>query len=125
MKKTLISMAAVALSSLTSLAQAQTVLTVSSWVPPTHGLTVTQKRMVRCTVYGRHCNRWHLRHLVGFPGLELVVAIHDGLSQVLLGMSTTRCATGISIPLSRSVFRIARLMSDLSLSGPMAGSSNQ
>lgn len=43
MKKTLISMAAVALTGLTGFAQAQTVLTVSSWVPPTHGLTVAQK----------------------------------------------------------------------------------
>ena len=43
MKKTLISMAAVALTSLTGLAQAQTVLTVSSWLPPTHTASMAQK----------------------------------------------------------------------------------
>jgi TRAP-type C4-dicarboxylate transport system substrate-binding protein len=43
MKKTLISVAALALTSWAGFAQAQTVLTVSSWVPPTHGLTVAQK----------------------------------------------------------------------------------
>jgi TRAP-type C4-dicarboxylate transport system substrate-binding protein len=43
MKKTLISMAAVALTSLTGVAQAQTVLTVSSWLPPTHTASMAQK----------------------------------------------------------------------------------
>jgi TRAP-type C4-dicarboxylate transport system substrate-binding protein len=43
MKKTLISMAAVALTGLTGLAQAQTVLTVSSWLPPTHTASMAQK----------------------------------------------------------------------------------
>ena len=40
MKKTLFSVAALTLA---GMAQAQTVLTASSWVPPTHGLTVAQK----------------------------------------------------------------------------------
>ena len=40
MKKILLPLAAL---SLVSLAQAQTVLTASSWVPPTHGLSVSQK----------------------------------------------------------------------------------
>ena len=43
MKKTLISVAAAALASFSGLSQAQTVLTVSSWVPPTHGLSMSQK----------------------------------------------------------------------------------
>lgn len=43
MSKALISVATVAFASFTSIAQAQTVLTVSSWVPPTHGLSVSQK----------------------------------------------------------------------------------
>jgi TRAP-type C4-dicarboxylate transport system substrate-binding protein len=43
MKKTLISMAAVALTSLTGVAHAQTVLTVSSWLPPTHTASMAQK----------------------------------------------------------------------------------
>jgi TRAP-type C4-dicarboxylate transport system substrate-binding protein len=43
MKKTLISMAAVALTSLTGVAKAQTVLTVSSWLPPTHTASMAQK----------------------------------------------------------------------------------
>jgi TRAP-type C4-dicarboxylate transport system substrate-binding protein len=43
MKKTLISMAAVTLTGLTGLAQAQTVLTVSSWLPPTHTASMAQK----------------------------------------------------------------------------------
>lgn len=43
MKKTLISMAAVALTSLAGVAQAQTVLTVSSWLPPTHTASMAQK----------------------------------------------------------------------------------
>jgi len=43
MKKTLISMAAVALTGWTGLAQAQTVLTVSSWLPPTHTASMAQK----------------------------------------------------------------------------------
>lgn len=43
MSKALISVATVAFASFASIAQAQTVLTVSSWVPPTHGLSVSQK----------------------------------------------------------------------------------
>ncbi|WP_416559025.1 TRAP transporter substrate-binding protein [Limnohabitans sp. yimb22184] len=43
MKKTLISMAAVALTSLAGVTQAQTVLTVSSWLPPTHTASMAQK----------------------------------------------------------------------------------
>ena len=43
MKKTLISMAALALTSIVGLAQAQTVLTVSSWLPPTHTASMAQK----------------------------------------------------------------------------------
>jgi TRAP-type C4-dicarboxylate transport system substrate-binding protein len=43
MKKSLISLSVLTLSSFTFTAQAQTVLTVSSWVPPTHGLSVAQK----------------------------------------------------------------------------------
>jgi TRAP-type C4-dicarboxylate transport system substrate-binding protein len=43
MKKTLISMAALALTSIAGLAQAQTVLTVSSWLPPTHTASMAQK----------------------------------------------------------------------------------
>lgn len=43
MKKTLMSMAAVALTGLTGVAQAQTVLTVSSWLPPTHTASMAQK----------------------------------------------------------------------------------
>ena len=43
MKKTLISMAAVALTSFAGLTQAQTVLTVSSWLPPTHTASMAQK----------------------------------------------------------------------------------
>ena len=43
MKKTLISMAAVALTSFASVTQAQTVLTVSSWLPPTHTASMAQK----------------------------------------------------------------------------------
>lgn len=65
MKKTLISVAAAAVASFTGMAQAQTVLTVSSWVPPTHGLSVSQKEWcddvatqtsnrVRCNILPRH-----------------------------------------------------------------------
>ena len=43
MKKTWMAMTAAALIGFSGLAQAQTVLTVSSWVPPTHGLSVSQK----------------------------------------------------------------------------------
>jgi len=43
MKKTLISIAAIALTGLSGLAQAQTVLTVSSWLPPTHTASMAQK----------------------------------------------------------------------------------
>ena len=43
MKKTLISMAAVALTSFAGVTQAQTVLTVSSWLPPTHTASMAQK----------------------------------------------------------------------------------
>jgi TRAP-type transport system periplasmic protein len=43
MKKTLMAMTAATLVGFSGLAQAQTVLTVSSWVPPTHGLSVSQK----------------------------------------------------------------------------------
>ena len=43
MKKSLITLSILSLTSLTFTAQAQTVLTVSSWVPPTHGLSVAQK----------------------------------------------------------------------------------
>jgi TRAP-type transport system periplasmic protein len=43
MKKTLISMAAMAVTSLAGVAQAQTVLTVSSWLPPTHTASMAQK----------------------------------------------------------------------------------
>jgi TRAP-type C4-dicarboxylate transport system substrate-binding protein len=43
MNKTLISMAAVALTSLSGMTQAQTVLTVSSWLPPTHTASMAQK----------------------------------------------------------------------------------
>ncbi len=43
MKKTLIAVTAATLVGISGLAQAQTVLTVSSWVPPTHGLSVSQK----------------------------------------------------------------------------------
>ncbi len=43
MHKTLISLAVAALTSLTGGAQAQTVLTVSSWLPPTHTASMAQK----------------------------------------------------------------------------------
>ena len=43
MKKTLISMAAVAMTGWAGLTQAQTVLTVSSWLPPTHTASMAQK----------------------------------------------------------------------------------
>lgn len=43
MQKNLISMAAVALTCWSGLAQAQTVLTVSSWLPPTHTASMAQK----------------------------------------------------------------------------------
>jgi TRAP-type C4-dicarboxylate transport system substrate-binding protein len=43
MKRNLMSLAALTLTGLASVTQAQTVLTASSWVPPTHGLTVAQK----------------------------------------------------------------------------------
>jgi TRAP-type C4-dicarboxylate transport system substrate-binding protein len=43
MKKTLISLTAVALTSLAGVTQAQTVLTVSSWLPPTHTASMAQK----------------------------------------------------------------------------------
>lgn len=43
MKKTLISMAAIAVTSFAGVAQAQTVLTVSSWLPPTHTASMAQK----------------------------------------------------------------------------------
>ena len=55
MKKTLFTMAA-SLVALTAGAQAQTVLTASSWVPPTHGLTVAQKEWCD-TVQARTSNR--------------------------------------------------------------------
>lgn len=65
MKKTLISVAAAAAASFAGMVQAQTVLTVSSWVPPTHGLSVSQKEWcddvatqtsnrVRCNILPRH-----------------------------------------------------------------------
>ena len=43
MKKTLLSVAVVALAGLTGLAQAETVLSVSSWLPPSHSLSMAQK----------------------------------------------------------------------------------
>ena len=43
MKKTLISLAALALTSFAGVAHAQTVLTVSSWLPPTHTASMAQK----------------------------------------------------------------------------------
>ena len=43
MKKTLLSLSLLALAGWTAQASAQTVLTASSWVPPTHGLSVSQK----------------------------------------------------------------------------------
>ena len=43
MKKSLISLTFTSLALIAGSAQAQTVLTVSSWVPPTHGLSVAQK----------------------------------------------------------------------------------
>lgn len=43
MKKTLISIATMALTNWAGLAQAQTVLTVSSWLPPTHTASMAQK----------------------------------------------------------------------------------
>ena len=43
MKKSLISLTLASLTVFSVSAQAQTVLTVSSWVPPTHGLSVAQK----------------------------------------------------------------------------------
>ncbi|NBX90496.1 MAG: ABC transporter substrate-binding protein, partial [Betaproteobacteria bacterium] len=43
MKKTLLSVAVVALAGLTGQAQAETVLTVSSWLPPSHSLSMAQK----------------------------------------------------------------------------------
>ena len=43
MQKTLVTTGLVGLSLWAGLAQAQTVLTASSWVPPTHGLSVSQK----------------------------------------------------------------------------------
>ena len=55
MKKTLFTMAA-SLLALTTGAQAQTVLTASSWVPPTHGLTLAQKEWCE-TVQARTSNR--------------------------------------------------------------------
>ena len=55
MKKTLFTMAA-SLLALTTGAQAQTVLTASSWVPPTHGLTLAQKEWCE-TVQAKTSNR--------------------------------------------------------------------
>ena len=83
MKKTLISLAAVALTSLTGMAQAQTVLTVSSWVPPTHGLSVAQKEWcdaltartsnrVRCNILPRAVT----------PPVGTYDAIRNGLADV-------------------------------------------
>jgi len=43
MNKTLLAMTAATLVGFSGLAQAQTVLTASSWVPPTHGLSMSQK----------------------------------------------------------------------------------
>ena len=43
MKSTLMAVTAATLVGFSGLAQAQTVLTVSSWVPPTHGLSMSQK----------------------------------------------------------------------------------
>jgi TRAP-type C4-dicarboxylate transport system substrate-binding protein len=55
MKKTLFTLAA-SLLALTTGAQAQTVLTASSWVPPTHGLTLAQKEWCE-TVQAKTSNR--------------------------------------------------------------------
>jgi len=65
MKKTLLTATLAGLSLWTGMAQAQTVLTASSWVPPTHGLSVSQKEWcdalasrtsnrVRCNILPRH-----------------------------------------------------------------------
>ena len=43
MKKTLVSLSFAALAGLTGTVQAQTVLTVSSWLPPTHTASMAQK----------------------------------------------------------------------------------
>jgi TRAP-type C4-dicarboxylate transport system substrate-binding protein len=83
MKKTLISLAAIALTSLSGVAQAQTVLTVSSWVPPTHGLSVAQKEWcdaltartsnrVRCNILPRAVT----------PPVGTYDAIRNGLADV-------------------------------------------
>ena len=43
MKKVLLSVSVAAAALCAGVSQAQTVLTASSWVPPTHGLSVSQK----------------------------------------------------------------------------------
>jgi TRAP-type C4-dicarboxylate transport system substrate-binding protein len=83
MKKTLISLAAVALTSLTGMAQAQTVLTVSSWVPPTHGLSVAQKEWCDA-VTARTSNRVRCNILprAVTPPVGTYDAIRNGLADV-------------------------------------------
>ncbi len=56
MKKILLTTALTGLSLWTGMAQAQTVLTASSWVPPTHGLSVSQKEWCD-TLASRTSNR--------------------------------------------------------------------
>mgnify|MGYP000039953845 CR=1 FL=1 len=60
MKKTLISFSIAALTGLTGAAQAQTVLTASTWLPPSHPATLAQKEwceMLTTNTQGRvKCN---------------------------------------------------------------------
>jgi len=60
MKKTLVSLSLVALTGLVGTAQAQTVLTVSSWLPPTHTASMAQKEwcdLLEANTQGRiKCN---------------------------------------------------------------------
>src|SRR5574343_1715128 len=60
MKKTLLSLAVTALAAFTGQAQAQTVLTASSWLPPTHTASMAQKEwcdLVEANTKGRiKCN---------------------------------------------------------------------
>ncbi len=58
MKKTLMAMTAATLVGFSGLAQAQTVLTVSSWVPPTHGLSMSPKKNGVMT--------WRPKHPIAF-----------------------------------------------------------
>ncbi len=83
MMKTLVTAGLAGLSMVAGLAQAQTVLTASSWVPPTHGLTLAQKEWCD-TLASRTSNRVRCNILprAATPAPGTFDAVRNGLVDV-------------------------------------------